>query len=165
MAVRSLALVLNVLFWFALGVVVTGGFDVQGSIAGRSIRLDATSPDLLVLLFLVLAGVWVQRGRSLRDLACVKRWEAGYRWLAVASRRQLTGLLAIAACVAIAVPQVRHFSFQTGKDLALFAQAYWNTLQGDFLFSSIQGGIVLWGEHFNPIVLAVLPFYWLWPSP
>lgn len=165
MVFRFLSLALDSLFFFALFIVTTGGFDYQGSIAGRSFRLDATSPDLVVLLFLVLLGVWHWAGRPLQDLRCVQVWEALYNKLRVVGTKRLGIALGAIAFLMVTVPLVRHYSFRTGIDLAIFGQAYWNTLQGDFFFSSIQGGMVLWGEHFNPIVLGILPFYWFWPSP
>jgi len=50
-------------------------------------------------------------------------------------------------------------------DLGIFAQAVWNTLQGDFLFSSLKENIVLLGDHVSPILLMITPFYAVWPDP
>jgi len=160
-----LSLILNSLFWFTAFVVVTGGFDYQGSIWGHSVRLDATSPDLFVLLFLILLAVWHLLGRSLQELRCIRIWGVAYSRLRSLGVRGLLVVLSLLGGIFVVVPLARHFSFRTGYDLALFAQAYWNTLQGDFLFSSLKGGMAIWGDHFNPIVLGILPFYWLWPSP
>lgn len=165
MGATVLSLVLNTAFWFSFFIVVTGGFDYQGAIGSQYIRLDATAPDLFVLLFLILLAVWHLLGRSLQELHCIRVWEDFYSRFRALGAPGLLAVLGLAAAVFVAIPQVRHLSFQTGYDLALFSQAYWNTLQGDFLFSSLKGGMALWGEHLNPIVLGVLPFYWLWPSP
>jgi uncharacterized membrane protein len=48
-------------------------------------------------------------------------------------------------------------------DMGIFDQALWNTLKGDILFSSIRGNINLLGDHFEPILLLILPLYALWP--
>lgn len=165
MGLTILSLALNFLFWSALLVVVTGGFDYQGSVAGQGVRLDITSPDLLVLLFLILLSLWHRLGKPLRDLHCIGIWERAYARLSGRKSRSLYPAIGLISLVFIVVPLVRHLSFRTGMDLAVFSQAFWNTLQGDFLFSSIKGNMVLWGDHFNPIVLAILPLYWLWPSP
>lgn len=165
MGPRILSVVLNLLFWFTLLVVATGGFDWQGEIGSRAVRLDATSPDLFALLFLILLAVWHRLGRSLRELECIRIWERTYSRFATAEGRGMLPGLAVVTAILVVLPLARHFTFHTGYDLALFAQAYWNTLQGDFLYSSLKGGMVLWGDHFNPIVLGILPFYWMWPSP
>ncbi len=61
---------------------------------------------------------------------------------------------------------MRHMAFETRAfDLGIFAQAVWNTLQGDFLYSSLKGGICLLGDHASPILAALTPFYALWQDP
>lgn len=58
----------------------------------------------------------------------------------------------------------RHLSFSSmAWDMGIFDQALWNTLRGDILFSSIRGNMSLLGDHFEPILLFILPFYALWP--
>ncbi len=60
----------------------------------------------------------------------------------------------------------RHLALETRAfDLGIFAQAVWNTLQGDFLFSSIKENINLMGDHVSPILLVTAPFYAIWPDP
>lgn len=60
----------------------------------------------------------------------------------------------------------RHRAFDTRAfDLGIFAQAVWNTLQGNFMYSSLKEGICLLGDHFSPILLLTTPFYRLWPDP
>ena len=162
---RLVSLMPTSLFWFALLVVITGGFDYKGSLRGVAVRIDATSPDMIVLVFLLLLLAWNRAGRPLQDLACIRRSVAVYDWTAKRPSRLFFAALGVALAMYVAVPLFRHYSFQTGIDLALFAQAYWNTVQGELLLSSIHGDMVLWGEHFNPIVILILPFYQLWPSP
>lgn len=58
----------------------------------------------------------------------------------------------------------RHLSLSTmAWDMGIFDQALWNTLHGDILFSSIRGNFSLLGDHFEPILLLLVPFYALWP--
>ncbi len=60
----------------------------------------------------------------------------------------------------------RHLALETRAfDLGIFAQAVWNTLQGDLLFSSIKENINLMGDHVSPILLLTAPFYAIWPDP
>ncbi len=55
--------------------------------------------------------------------------------------------------------------FHTSFDMAIFAQAVWNSAQGDWFYSSIKGGINLLGDHFSPVLaLLVLP-YRIYPDP
>lgn len=59
----------------------------------------------------------------------------------------------------------RHEVFHTSFDMAIFVQAVWNTLHGDFLYSSIKGGICLLGDHFSPLLAALALPYAVWPDP
>ncbi|MFZ2938277.1 MAG: DUF2079 domain-containing protein [Candidatus Omnitrophota bacterium] len=58
---------------------------------------------------------------------------------------------------------VRHLSFSSmAWDMGAFDQAFWNTLQGNIFFSSLRGNISLLGDHFEPILFLIVPFYALW---
>jgi len=60
----------------------------------------------------------------------------------------------------------RHAALETRAfDLGVFAQALWNTTQGDFLYSSLKGGICLLGDHFSPLLVLLAPVYKIWPDP
>jgi len=56
----------------------------------------------------------------------------------------------------------RHNTFQSAFDLAIFAQAVWNTWQGSFLYSSIKGGICLMGDHVSPFLALLAPGFGIW---
>ncbi len=73
-------------------------------------------------------------------------------------------LLAVAyAAIASFVSILRHQSYQTcALDLGLFAQTLKSTLQGDILYSSIDG-MSSFGYHFTPILLLLVPIFWLAP--
>ena len=60
---------------------------------------------------------------------------------------------------------IRHEVFHTSFDMAIFVQAVWNTLQGNFLYSSIKGGICLLSDHFSPILVLLTVPYKLWTDP
>ena len=62
----------------------------------------------------------------------------------------------------------QHLAFRTARyDLGDYSQALWTTLHGNFL--QITGGD---GHQFNelaghvePVLLLLVPFWWVWPSP
>lgn len=95
------------------------------------------------------------------------RW-AGRLELAVKyrpGRRDLVILVAVFLAAYAALAWLRHYSlFSHTYDLAIFDNAYWNTLQGRFWHSDIMGHNYL-GEHLNLLLWSFIPLYRLWPSP
>jgi uncharacterized membrane protein len=58
----------------------------------------------------------------------------------------------------------RHHRFNsTGYDLAIQEQVVWNTLHGRFFATSLEVGN-MFADHFQPLVLALVPLYALFPS-
>ncbi len=64
---------------------------------------------------------------------------------------------------AVSIWKYNHFLYN-GLDLAIINNVFYNTLHGHWFWSSIQGHSYL-GDHFTPILVLLLPFYALWPSP
>ena len=63
---------------------------------------------------------------------------------------------------------LRHRAFASGRfDLGNMTQAVWSTAQGDVLsVTDVHGEqISRLGAHFDPILAALAPLWWLWPSP
>ena len=63
---------------------------------------------------------------------------------------------------------LRHLAFNTGRfDLGNMVQAVWATAHGDVLsVTDLQGDqISRLGAHFDPILAAFAPLWWLWPDP
>ncbi len=63
---------------------------------------------------------------------------------------------------------LRHRAFNTGRfDLGNLVQAVWSTAHGDFLQQTALNGrqISRLGVHFEPILAAFAPLWYLWPSP
>ena len=63
---------------------------------------------------------------------------------------------------------LRHRAFGTGRfDLGNMTQAVWSTANGDFLsVTDVHGEqISRLGAHFDPILAALAPLWWLWPDP
>lgn len=65
---------------------------------------------------------------------------------------------------------LRHWSFHsTGLDLGVFDQIVWNTSQGRFMESTLSLDRCVphsfFGDHFSPILIALVPLYWVAPHP
>jgi uncharacterized membrane protein len=93
----------------------------------------------------------------------VKCWQGVCR---IPFRYTATVFFVIYASMIAVVGFERQLALETRAfDLGLFAQAVWNTLQGNFLFCSIKENINLMGDHVSPILLVTAPFYAIWPDP
>ena len=63
---------------------------------------------------------------------------------------------------------LRHRAFNTGRyDLGNMVQTVWNTTHGHFLQMTSGDGrqISRLAAHFDPILAAFAPLWWIWPSP
>ncbi|HUP33023.1 MAG TPA: DUF2079 domain-containing protein [Gaiellaceae bacterium] len=63
---------------------------------------------------------------------------------------------------------LRHRAFGSGRfDLGNMTQAVWSTAHGDMLsVTDVHGEqISRLGAHFDPILAALAPLWWVWPSP
>jgi uncharacterized membrane protein len=79
-------------------------------------------------------------------------------WLATAGFAATFGALAV----------LHHRAFGTGRfDLGNMTQAVWSTAHGHALsVTDVRGEQVSrLGSHFDPILAALTPLWWLWPSP
>ena len=90
--------------------------------------------------------------------------------LARDEERIAAGLVIVYALVFAALSLVRHWSFHsTGLDLGVFDQVLWNTSQGRFMESTLSLDQCtphsFFGDHFSPILVALVPLYWLAPHP
>ncbi len=78
-----------------------------------------------------------------------------------------TALVAFAAGFG-SLSVLRHLAFNTGRfDLGNMVQAVWATAHGDVLsVTDLRGSqISRLGAHFDPILAAFAPLWWLWPDP
>jgi uncharacterized membrane protein len=79
-------------------------------------------------------------------------------WTAIASYAAGFGSLSI----------LRHRAFNTGRyDLGNMVQTVWNTAHGHFLRMTGGDGVQIsrLAAHFDPILAAFAPLWWIWPSP
>jgi uncharacterized membrane protein len=63
---------------------------------------------------------------------------------------------------------LRHRAFATGRyDLGNMVQTVWNTAHGHFLQMTSGDGVQIsrLAAHFDPILAAFAPLWWIWPSP
>jgi uncharacterized membrane protein len=127
---------------------------------GKYVRLMGISASVFaVFMFLVR---WKFR-EIFEQSFWVKLWQAACR---IPLRYAVAGFFVIYAAMMAWVGFERQLALETRAfDLGIFAQAVWNTLQGDFLFSSIKENINLMGDHVSPILLSATPFYAVWPDP
>ena len=91
-------------------------------------------------------------------------------WLARNEERVATGLVVLYALLFGALSLLRHWSFHsTGLDLGVFDQVVWNTSQGRFMESTLSLDRCtphsFFGDHFSPILVALVPLYWVAPHP
>jgi len=80
------------------------------------------------------------------------------------------GLVAVYVLLFGTLSLIRHWSFHsTGLDLGVFDQVIWNTSQGRFTESTLSLDRCpphsFFGDHFSPILLALVPLYWVFPHP
>jgi uncharacterized membrane protein len=79
-------------------------------------------------------------------------------WLAAAAFASVFGTASV----------LRHRTFGSGRfDLGNMTQAVWSTAHGNFLsVTDVHGEqISRLGSHFDPILAALAPLWWVWPSP
>jgi len=80
------------------------------------------------------------------------------------------GLGAAYSLTYITLSVLRHQSYHSfGFDLGLFNQVFWNTTQGRPFESTMSQALPvphsLLGDHFSPVFLALIPFYFAYPHP
>lgn len=110
------------------------------------------------------------------DVASV---EAAARARAVTDHRRLSvprsrlsllvygGTLLWGVLFAVGALLEQHFFLLRRYDLGNFTQAIWSTAHGHVLRVTEVGGeqVSRLGIHVDPIILGLVPFWWIWPSP
>lgn len=151
----------------ALFFLLTNGVPlVQGEILppfGKKIRYIRTMEISVSIFFLLGMGLF-WKARPIFDRLWVIAWMRKVERMP----REILLILLFAAysSASTAVGFMRHVALESRAfDLGIFAQAVWNTLQGEWLYSSLKGGICLLGDHVEAILFLIAPFYALWPDP
>src|SRR5256885_7875857 len=70
---------------------------------------------------------------------------------------------AAAGFSAISLFRYVHFG-ANGFDLGIQDQTVWGYSRLEVIANTVLGVPNLLGDHFNPILMVLAPFYWLWPS-
>ena len=86
----------------------------------------------------------------------------GARTLANAGATVMT-VAAAAGFSAISLFRYVHFG-ANGFDLGIQDQTVWGYSRLEVIANTVLGVPNLLGDHFNPILMVLAPFYWLWPS-
>jgi len=119
---------------------------------------------IATLLFFALLSILAFKKRILfTRLDLLRLWNS-------ASPSQIGGLVWILTLIYFVsgslIGFTRHFALQTRAfDLGIFDQVLWNTLQGDFLLSSLKDNTCLLGDHFSPFLILLIPAYALFQDP
>ena len=96
------------------------------------------------------------------------RWRGLIESLAVKPRSAALAAIAAYAAGFSALSILRHRAFNTGRyDLGNMVQTVWNTAHGHFLQMTSGDGVQIsrLAAHFDPILAAFAPLWWIWPSP
>jgi len=122
--------------------------------------LNASGIWFAGLAIVLAAAVWLRR-RIIADLPKAEASEIAVHWPWIV----LAVLIALYIAVLGLTSIERHRRFNsTGYDLAIKEQVIWNTLHGRFFASSPEVDNAF-QDHFQPIMLALVPLYALFPSP
>jgi len=120
---------------------------------------------------LAISGAWL----ALAGIGLLAGYFLGYRLSNTGSqpspRKRYPALILLALLILAHVAAYgwlatqRHERFNsTGFDLAIKEQVVWNTLHGRFFASSPEVENAF-ADHFQPVMLALIPLYVLFPSP
>lgn len=89
-------------------------------------------------------------------------WEAPVRhpqlWLA--------GLSIVALTAYLLTSIVKFNRLRDGMDITIFDQAIRSFSEGHLGYTTLKApGMPIFGDHFHPIILAMVPLYWIWDDP
>jgi len=73
-------------------------------------------------------------------------------------------LLVTGAGFLLVTALLQHNAFGTGYDLGIYDQTLWNLSQGRVWMTTLVYETNGFYDHFEPILVLLLPFYWLWPD-
>ncbi len=79
-------------------------------------------------------------------------------------RRILCGMVILLSVIIYALSRTRYDSYSSNFDLAIYDQIIWNSANGRLLLSSIMGDCNSLGNHFEPVLLLLAPFYRIFPD-
>jgi uncharacterized membrane protein len=80
------------------------------------------------------------------------------------TRLAVAGLVAAFAGIYSLEALLRHWSFGSGFDLAIYDQAVWHFSRLETPTSSIRGYVNIFGDHWHPVLMLLAPLYWILAS-
>jgi len=151
-----------------------GGLALWGTTLAREGSVEGIFPWQLPKLraLLAIGGVWLALvGITVSVGFFIKQRQATSESRPSPSRKLHPALVVLALLILAHVVAYgwlatqRHERFNsTGFDLAIKEQVIWNTLHGRFFASSPEVENAF-ADHFQPVMLALIPLYVLFPSP
>jgi len=163
------------ILWLATAAILLtlGALALWGATLAREGNVEGIFPWQLPKLrgLLAISGVWL----ALVSIGLLVGYFLGHRLGDASSQpspRKLHPALVVLALLILAhvvaygwLATQRHERFNsTGFDLAIKEQVIWNTLHGRFFASSPEVENAF-ADHFQPVMLALIPLYVLIPSP
>jgi uncharacterized membrane protein len=145
----------NIYLLFIVSLLFTDySFFVEGGVSNLAVQIP-------IFAFLLVLRLVFDKG-SFKNIFLIKliaRSITADIWVILSV---LIGLFIVVFSV---IGITRHLAFSSsGYDMAVTDQFLWNTVNGNFLFSSLDGNISHFGAHFEPIIFLLVPFYLVWPN-
>jgi len=116
-------------------------------------------PFLLITATLFFASVYIAANKKryiMPDIAAnlrrIDEWKA------------LGAAIFILSGIIFLLSTTRYNSYSSNFDLAIYEQIIWNSAHGRFFVSSIMGDCNSLGNHFEPVLLFLAPFYRIFPD-
>jgi uncharacterized membrane protein len=161
---------LNTYFALLCLLFVTGGYLSTATASHARLLTEMNQIGPWVAGFLALVGWQRLRDRAGPTAGIEVARRLGTLAARLAARPgTVYGFTALWALLLAAVAIRRHLAFDDNGDLAIFAQAYWNTIHGAFLRSTlvpgVPGEVIIFADHFDPLQLLLIPLYRAFPSP
>ncbi len=133
-----------------------GGENSLDVAVAKKFSMKAVRASVLIFFTVTTFFAWKYRSRF-ENLWIVR---VARKIASFPLRYSVGTLFLIYSAMMILIGFERHAALDTRAfDLGIFAQALWNTTQGDFLYSSLKDGICLLGDHVSPILVLIAPLY------
>ncbi|MFC1668095.1 DUF2079 domain-containing protein [Chlamydiota bacterium] len=146
--------------------ILTGGVWGTSSF-GKWELSQLNGPVVIFIVLILIRCLFVKKKIVLFSFLL---FEKCIEYVESASKKKITFLICfLGVCYSFPMTYFvikRHFSLcSNAYDLGLFNQLLWNSVHGNFLISSLKGNLSYLTDHFSPIVVVLIPFYWFFQTP
>ncbi|OGW79367.1 MAG: hypothetical protein A3G33_03230 [Omnitrophica bacterium RIFCSPLOWO2_12_FULL_44_17] len=144
---------------FCLYVALTGGvFFVGWRVLKRCRDLFTFLPALTILGGSIVSYyLYIKNSIKLENLEPIKTINRFFLWPPFLSVAILYIWYSASQTISLFL---KHASLETALwDFGFYEQVIWNTAHGDFLVTSVRGGLHIFCEHFKPILALLSPIY------